>query len=224
MFDMAHVAGLIAGGVHSSPVPYADIVTSTTHKTLRGPRGGLILCKESLAKAIDKAVFPGMQGGPFMHLILAKAVAFGEALQPSFRQYAQQIVANAAALAARLQERGFRLVSGGTDNHLMLLDFRGTDMTGRQAQLALESVGLVANKNLVPYDTRKSTQTSGLRIGTPAATTRGMRTREMQRIGDWIAQRLTAPDDETVREIIHRDVLNLTAGFPVPGVVLPVAI
>jgi len=222
MFDMAHVAGLIAGGFHPNPIPYADIVTSTTHKTLRGPRGGLILCRENLARVIDKAVFPGMQGGPFMHLILAKAVAFGEALQPEFREYAQQIVINAAALAARLQERGYRLVSGGTDNHLMLMDFRETNITGKQAQAALESVGLIANKNLVPHDTRSSVHTSGLRIGTPAATTRGMGAVEMQRIGDCIAARLAAPDDEEVRREVAAQVQGLTLGFPVPGVTEPV--
>ena len=221
MFDMAHVAGLIAAGVHPNPVPYADIVTSTTHKTLRGPRGGLILCTEELSKAIDKAVFPGVQGGPFMHLILAKAVAFGEALQPSFRDYAQQIVTNAATLANRLQERGFRMVSGGTENHLMLMDFRQTEITGKQAQAALESVGLVANKNLVPFDTRSSVHTSGLRIGTPAATTRGMRASEMENIGDWIAERLAAPEDDEVRRIIAARVLDMTSAFPVPGVALP---
>lgn len=222
MFDMAHVAGLIAADVHPNPVPYADIVTSTTHKTLRGPRGGLILCTEELSKAVDKAVFPGVQGGPFMHLILAKAVAFGEALQPSFRQYAQQIVSNAAALAARLQQRGHRLVSGGTDNHLMLVDFREAEITGRQAQTALQSVGLVANKNLVPFDTRSSVHTSGLRIGTPAATTRGMSTAEMERIGDWIADRLAAADDEQLRAAIAAQVRDLTSAFPVPGVAEPV--
>jgi glycine hydroxymethyltransferase len=224
MFDMAHVAGLIAGGVHPSPIPFADIVTSTTHKTLRGPRGGLILCSEELAKPIDSAVFPYLQGGPFMHQILAKAVAFGEALAPSFTDYASQVVTNAATLAARLQELGVRLVSGGTDNHLMLLDFRATDMTGRAAQAALESVGLVTNKNLVPFDTRKSTQTSGVRIGTPAATTRGMGVEEMNRIGDWIVSRLAAHEDEDVQLAIGSEVLDLCSGFPVPGIPEPVAI
>ncbi|MGH2441777.1 MAG: serine hydroxymethyltransferase [Chloroflexota bacterium] len=224
MFDMAHVAGLVAGGAHPSPVPYADIVTSTTHKTLRGPRGGLILCRADLAKAIDSAVFPYMQGGPFMHLILAKAVAFREALQPSFKDYANQIVRNAAALARRLQDHGFRLVSDGTDNHLMLLDFRATDLTGKRAQLALESVGLVANKNLVPFDTRKPGQTSGLRIGTPAATTRGMTEIEMQSIGDWIARRLMAPDDEAVEREVRAEVLSLVPGFPVPAVAQPLPV
>jgi glycine hydroxymethyltransferase len=218
LFDMAHVAGLVAGAVHPSPVPYADIVTSTTHKTLRGPRGGMILCRSDLAQAIDKAVFPYMQGGPFMHLILAKAVAFGEALRPEFRDYAHAIVTNASGLATRLQESGFRLVSGGTDNHLMLLDFRNTELTGHKAQSALESVGLVANKNLVPHDTRSSVQTSGLRIGTPAATTRGMLDAEMTRIAEWIVRRLQSPDDPDVERSIRREVMDLTARFPVPGV------
>lgn len=222
MFDMAHVAGLIAGGVHPNPVPYADIVTSTTHKTLRGPRGGLILCRADLAKAIDKAVFPYLQGGPFMHVILAKAVCFGEALQPEFRSYAQQVVTNAGAVAERLRQNGFHLVSGGTDNHLMLLDFRGTDLTGRKAQAALESVGLVTNKNLVPYDERSSVHTSGVRLGTPAPTTRGMSVEEMNRIGDWIAHRLASPEDEAVEQLIQTEVLELTSAFPVPGVAEPV--
>jgi glycine hydroxymethyltransferase len=224
MFDMAHVAGLIAGGVHPSPVPYADIVTSTTHKTLRGPRGGLILCKEELAKPINSAVFPGVQGGPFMHLILAKAVAFGEALQPQFRQYAGQVVANARTLADRLTERGFRLVSGGTDNHLMLLDLRDREITGRQAQRALESVNLVANKNLVPFDTRSSVHTSGLRLGTPAATTRGMDITEMRQIADWIAARLERPEDEELQRSLRGQILAMTSRFPVPGAVEPVAV
>ncbi len=224
LFDMAHVAGLIAGGVHPNPVPYADIVTSTTHKTLRGPRGGLILCRQDLAKKINSAVFPYLQGGPFMHLILAKAVAFGEALQPAFRDYAQQVVRNAAELAAELQDRGFRLVSGGTDNHLMLLDLRETDLSGRQAQAALESVGLVTNKNLVPFDTRTSVHTSGVRIGTPAATTRGMRQEEMRQIGDWIIRRLEAHDDEAVHHQIHGEVLSLVRHFPIPALAAPVVV
>ncbi len=214
MFDMAHVAGLIAGGVHPSPLPYADIVTSTTHKTLRGPRGGLILSRAELAKSINSAVFPYMQGGPFMHQILAKAVAFGEALQPSFRAYSQQIVANAATLAANLQERGYTLLSGGTDNHLMVMDFREKDITGREAQEALESIGLVANKNLVPFDTRSPTQTSGLRLGTPASTTRGMREAEMRQISDWICDRLSAPTDEPLQGHLRSEVTALTARFP----------
>jgi glycine hydroxymethyltransferase len=222
MVDMAHIAGLIAGGVHPSPLPYADVVTSTTHKTLRGPRGGLILCRRDLAKKIDSAVFPYMQGGPFMHQILAKAVAFGEALEPSFKEYSGQIVANAVALAARLKERGLHLVTGGTDNHLMVLDFRGTDLTGRVAQAALESVLLVANKNLVPFDERSSVHTSGLRIGTPAATTRGMREPEMRLIADWIATRLAAPDSDELGRQIRSEILQLTGAFPVPGIAQPV--
>ncbi len=222
MFDMAHVAGLVAGGVHPSPVPFADVVTTTTHKTLRGPRGGMILCREDLAKSINSAVFPYMQGGPFMHQILAKAVAFQEALQPSFRTYARNVVDNAGALAGRLQKNGFRLVSGGTDNHLMVIDFRQTDLTGKRVQAALESVGLVANKNLVPYDTRTSVHTSGLRLGTPSATTRGMGRPEMEQIADWIERRLAQPDDEAVQMATRNEVERLTARFPVPGVAHPV--
>ncbi len=222
MFDMAHVAGLVAGGVHPNPLPYADIVTSTTHKTLRGPRGGLILCRSDLAKKIDSAVFPYLQGGPFMHQILAKAVAFGEALQPDFREYAKQVVRNAAELGTELQSRGFRLVSGGTDNHLMLLDLRETDMSGRDAQAALESVNLVTNKNLVPFDTRTSVHTSGLRIGTPAATTRGMREVEMHQIGEWIARRLNARDDDAVQRDVQGEVLSMVRHFPIPALADPV--
>lgn len=222
VFDMAHIAGLVAGGVHPSPIPFADVVTTTTHKTLRGPRGGMILCGQDLAKSINSAVFPYMQGGPFMHQILAKAVAFQEALQPSFRTYARNVVDNAGALAGRLQKNGFRLVSGGTDNHLMVIDFRQTDLTGKRAQAALESVGLVANKNLVPYDTRTSVHTSGLRVGTPSATTRGMGRPEMEQIGDWIERRLAQPDDEEVQMAIRNEVERLTARFPVPGVAHPV--
>ena len=214
MFDMAHIAGLVAAGVHPSPVPYADVVTSTTHKTLRGPRGGLILSRGDLAKSINSAVFPYMQGGPFMHQILAKAVAFGEALQPEFRVYARQVVANAATLADRLLRDGYTLLSGGTDNHLMVIDFREKEITGRVAQEALESIGLVANKNLVPFDTRSPTQTSGLRIGTPAATTRGMGGQEMNQIADWIVERLEAPSDPALRARMRADVTALTSGFP----------
>jgi glycine hydroxymethyltransferase len=224
MFDMAHVAGLIAGGAHASPIRFADIVTSTTHKTLRGPRGGMILCRDALALSIDKAVFPYMQGGPFMHLILAKAVAFGEALRPDFAGYARQVVANASTLAGGLQNFGHRLVSGGTDNHLMVLDFRKSEMTGRAAQAALESVGLVANKNLVPYDTRSSVQTSGLRVGTPASTTRGMREPDMRIIAGWIGRRLESPEDEDLERRIRQEVLELTERFPVPGVAAPAAV
>jgi glycine hydroxymethyltransferase len=218
MFDMAHVAGLIAGGVHPSPVPYADIVTSTTHKTLRGPRGGLILSRGDLARAINSAVFPYMQGGPFMHQVLAKAVAFGEALQPAFRRYSQQIVTNAASLARSLEDHGYTLLSGGTDNHLMVMDLRAQDITGRQAQEALESIGLVANKNLVPFDTRSPTQTSGLRLGTPAATTRGMHEDEMLRIAGWIGERLSSPSDQSLRARLRSEVTALTSQFPLHNV------
>jgi glycine hydroxymethyltransferase len=221
MFDMAHIAGLVAGGVHPSPVEYADIVTSTTHKTLRGPRGGLILCRQELAKKIDSAVFPYMQGGPFMHQILAKAVAFEEALQPSFREYARQIVENASLLAGHLQQHGFKIVSGGTDNHLFVLDLRESDLTGKQAQAALESVGLVTNKNLVPFDTRNSFQTSGIRIGTPSATTRGMSGDEMKLIGDWISDRLGQPSDPELEGRIAGEVRALTNRFPIPAVAQP---
>jgi glycine hydroxymethyltransferase len=222
MFDMAHVAGLIAGGVHPNAVEHADIVTSTTHKTLRGPRGGLILCREELAKKVNSGVFPYMQGGPFMHQILAKAVAFGEALQPAFKEYARQVVRNARDLSAQLQARGFSIVSGGTDNHLFVLDFRKSDLTGKRAQEALESVGLVTNKNLVPFDTRNSVHTSGLRVGTPSATTRGMKTEEMKLIADWIAERLAAPDDPETEGTIASQVRALTRDFPIPAAVLPV--
>jgi glycine hydroxymethyltransferase len=224
MFDMAHIAGLVAGGSHANPVQYADIVTSTTHKTLRGPRGGLILCRQDLAKRINSAVFPYMQGGPFMHLILAKAVAFEEALQPSFKIYARQIVANASVLAHELTIRGFRLVSGGTDNHLMILNFRDGEMTGRTAQATLESVGLVANKNLVPFDERTSVHTSGLRIGVPAATTRGMGAEEMRLIGALIASRLSAPNDPEVERDILTEIRELSSRFPIPAVARPVPV
>jgi glycine hydroxymethyltransferase len=224
MFDMAHVAGLIAGGVHPTPVGYADIVTSTTHKTLRGPRGGLILCREELAKKVNSGVFPYMQGGPFMHQILAKAVAFGEALQPSFKEYAKQIVQNAKDLSGALQNRGFSIVSGGTDNHLFVLDFRKSELTGKKAQEALESVGLVTNKNLVPFDTRNSVHTSGLRVGTPAATTRGMKADEMRQIAGWISERLEAPDDPAKEGTIASAVRQLTAGFPIPAAARPVSV
>lgn len=216
MFDMAHIAGLVAGGVHPSPVPYADVVTSTTHKTLRGPRGGLILSRSELAKAVNSAVFPYMQGGPFMHQILAKAVAFGEALQPAFRTYSRDVVSNAATLADKLREHGYSLLSGGTDNHLMVLDLRETQITGRAAQEALETVGLVANKNLVPFDTRTPTQTSGLRLGTPASTTRGMAAAEMAQIANWIHERLDAPADPAVQQAMRQEVSELTARFPIP--------
>ena len=191
MVDMAHIAGLVAAGLHQNPVPYADVVTTTTHKTLRGPRGGMILCREEYAKQIDKAIFPGTQGGPLMHIIAAKAVAFGEALTPAFAEYQKKIVANAAALANALTARGFTLVSGGTDNHLMLLDLRGTGLTGKKLEIRLDEVHITANKNTVPNDPESPFITSGLRIGTPAVTTRGFGIAEMEQIAGFI--------DDTVR-------------------------
>ncbi|NLT94360.1 MAG: serine hydroxymethyltransferase [Clostridia bacterium] len=186
MVDMAHIAGLVAAGLHPSPIPYAHFVTTTTHKTLRGPRGGIILCKEEFAKDIDKAIFPGIQGGPLMHVIAAKAVAFHEALQPEFKKYQQRILENAQALAQNLQEKGFRLVSGGTDNHLMLVDLRPKGLTGKEAEKLLDEAGITVNKNTIPFDTESPFVTSGIRIGTPAVTTRGMGTAEMAEIANLI--------------------------------------
>lgn len=213
LVDMAHIAGLVAAGIHQSPIPHADYTTTTTHKTLRGPRGGLILTRESNAKAIDKAVFPGVQGGPLMHVIAAKAVAFKEALEPSFREYQQQIVRNAQTLAGVLAARGFTLVSGGTDNHLMLIDLRPQDTTGKAASALLESVGVTVNKNTVPFETASAFTTSGIRIGTPAVTTRGMRESEMEEIGDIIATALER-QDETSLAGVRRRVTDLTDRFP----------
>jgi glycine hydroxymethyltransferase len=213
--DMAHIAGLVAGGAHASPVPYADVVTSTTHKTLRGPRSGFVLCREAHAKAIDKQVFPGMQGGPLMHIIAAKAVAFLEALQPSFRSYAHNVVANAHALAAALQEHGHDLVSGGTDNHLVLVDLRRKgDLTGKHAEEALERARITCNKNTVPGEQRSPFVTSGIRLGTAALTTRGMGRAEMERIGEWIARVLDAPQDEAVAARVAAEVSELCDAFP----------
>lgn len=195
MVDMAHIAGLVAAGLHPSPVPYADVVTTTTHKTLRGPRGGMILCKKEHAKAIDKAIFPGIQGGPLCHVIAAKAVCFYEALQPSFKEYQQQILNNAAALADALMERGFDIVSGGTDNHLMLVDLRKKGITGKKAEKLLEEVGITCNKNAIPFDPEKPFVTSGIRLGTPAATSRGMKEEDMRQIADVINKTLTMPEE-----------------------------
>lgn len=218
MVDMAHIAGLIAAGVHPSPVPYADIVTTTTHKTLRGPRGAAILCKTSLAEKLDKAVMPGMQGGPLEHVIAAKAVAFKEALEPSFKDYAAQIVKNAQALAESLVHEGITLVSGGTDNHLILLDLSNTGVTGKQAEIALDSVGIYTNKNMVPYDTRKPLDPSGLRIGTPALTTRGFKEEDMRIIGGLIALTIKNYGKEDVYAIIRHKVKELTDAHPLyPG-------
>jgi glycine hydroxymethyltransferase len=216
MVDMAHIAGLVATGLHPSPVPHADVVTTTTHKTLRGPRGGMILCREGHAKAIDKSVFPGLQGGPLMHVIAAKAVAFKEALEPEFGSYSRQIVANARALARGLMDRGFELVSGGTDNHLMLVDLRKShgELTGKDAEHALERAGMTVNKNTVPGETRSPFVTSGLRIGTPALTTRGMAEPEMARIAAWIAEVLEAPTDEGRGARVRAQVVELCEAFP----------
>jgi len=214
IFDMAHIAGLVAGGVHPSPVPYAHITTTTTHKTLRGPRAGLILCGKELATAVDKAVFPGQQGGPLMHIVAAKAVALGEALRPEFKTYAAQIVANAQALSASLKDAGYRIVSGGTDNHLMLVDVFEKGILGSEAELALGKAGITVNKNTIPYDTNPPLKASGIRIGTPALTTRGMREPEMRLIGAWIAKALEQRSDDAALEGIRREVAELANLFP----------
>lgn len=213
MVDMAHIAGLVAAGLHPNPVPYADVVTSTTHKTLRGPRGGLILCKEELAKQIDKAIFPGVQGGPLMHIIAAKAVAFGEALQDSFTEYQKNIVANAATLAKELVNRGINLVSGGTDNHLMLLDLRNCNITGKELEHRLDEVHITANKNTIPGDPQSPFITSGLRIGTPAVTSRGFGENEMKLIAEYI--KLTITDFEANKDYLSESVQKLCAKFPI---------
>lgn len=213
--DMAHIAGLVAAGLHPSPVPYADVVTTTTHKTLRGPRGGLILCRESLGKQIDKAVFPGTQGGPLMHIIAAKAVALGEALTDEFKAYQQQIVKNASALANDLMQRGFDIVSGGTDNHLMLLDLRKFDITGKELEKRLDEVHITANKNTIPNDPQSPFVTSGLRIGTPAVTSRGFREAEMEKIAQWIYD--IATDFDANRDRVSAEVMALCKQFPIYG-------
>lgn len=215
MVDMAHIAGLVAAGLHPSPVPYADFVTTTTHKTLRGPRGGMVLCRAAHAKTIDSKVFPGMQGGPLMHVIAAKAVALKEALGPDFKTYQQQVVKNAQTLAQALLAKGFRLTSGGTDNHLMLVDLRQSELTGKVAQETLDKARITVNKNAVPFDTRSPFVTSGIRIGTPAVTTRGMKEKEMARIGDFIVRALNHVGDETVIRSIADEVGELCKKFPV---------
>ena len=214
MVDMAHFAGLVAAGVYPSPIPHADVVTTTTHKTLRGPRGGLILCKAEHQKAIDKAMFPGTQGGPLEHVIAAKAVAFREALQPEFTEYSRQVVANARALAAALGERGLHIVSGGTDNHLMLVDLRSRDLTGKLAEKALDRAGITVNKNTVPKETQSPFVTSGIRVGTPAVTTRGMREPQMARVAELMDTVLRAVDDEEVAARVREEVRALTRDFP----------
>ena len=214
LVDMAHFAGLVAGGVHPSPVPHAQIVTSTTHKTLRGPRAGMILSKQEYAAAIDKVVFPGMQGGPLVHIIAAKAVCFHEAMQPSFRDYARQIVANAKVLAETLAAEGFRIISGGTDTHLMLVDVFSKDMLGSEAEKALDQAGITVNKNAIPFDTNPPMKPSGIRIGTPALTTRGMKEAEMRQIGHWISEALHHRTDNAILGKIRKQVLELAETFP----------
>ena len=215
MVDMAHIAGLVAAGLHPSPVPHADFVTTTTHKTLRGPRGGMVLCRSAYAKTIDSKVFPGMQGGPLMHVIAAKAVALKEALDPAFKTYQQQIVKNAQALAKSLSSNGYRLTSGGTDNHLMLVDLRKSELTGKAAQETLDRAHITVNRNAVPFDTRSPFITSGIRIGTPAVTTRGMKEEEMGLIGDLIARALDHVGDEKVSSEVANQVAALCKRFPV---------
>jgi glycine hydroxymethyltransferase len=217
MVDMAHIAGLVATGLHNSPVPVADFVTSTTHKTLRGPRAGFILCKKDWIQKVNQAVFPGLQGGPLMHVIAAKAVGFGEALQPAFRTYGQQIIANAAMLAGELQRLGFRLVSGGTDNHLLLVDVASRGLTGKVAEHSLDAAGITVNKNMIPFDTRAPLDPSGIRIGTPALTTRGMRETEMRQIAAWIGEVLAAPEDTAVQARVRGQVRELCLQFPAPA-------
>ena len=214
--DIAHIAGLVATGLHPSPVPHADFVTSTTHKSLRGPRGGIILCKEEFAKRIDSQVFPGIQGGPLMHAIAAKAVCFAEALQPEFATYQQQIVKNAQAIAARLAHHGYRIVSGGTDNHLMLVDLRSMGLNGTLASHALDLAGITVNKNSIPFDTGSPMKPSGIRIGTPAVTTRGMREADVEQVADFIHQVLLAPDDEARLAAIRDQVFAFNRAFPMP--------
>ncbi len=212
--DIAHIAGLVASGVHPTPIGKAQIVTTTTHKTLRGPRGGLILCDQEWAKKINSAIFPGLQGGPLMHVIAGKAVAFKEALSPDFRAYCEQIVANAKELASGVQSRDFSVVSGGTDNHLFLLSLAGRELTGKKAEFALDQAGITTNKNMIPFDSRKPMVTSGVRIGTPAVTTRGMREAEMAVISDLIARVLANPDDTEMLVAIREESAELCRRFP----------
>ena len=216
--DMAHLAGLVAAQVHPSPVPYAEIVTSTTHKTLRGPRGGFILCRASLASSIDSSVFPGAQGGPLMHVIAAKAVAFHEAMQPSFVSYQKKVLRNARTLANELNRLGLRLVSGGTDTHLILVDLSATGLTGKSAEKALESVGITVNKNFIPFDPHPAQVTSGIRLGTPAVTSRGFAEKEMKQIAGLIAKIVANPDNKKVHKEVRQQVNEICSNFPVPGI------
>jgi glycine hydroxymethyltransferase len=214
MVDIAHIAGLVATGLHPSPVPYADFVTTTTHKTLRGPRGGMVMCKSAYAEQLDKMVMPGLQGGPLMHIIAAKAVALKEALSPGFKEYQKQIVANAKALASSLKDLGYDLVSGGTDTHLMLVSFIRSGLTGKKVEKALDKAGITVNKNTVPFDPQKPFVTSGIRIGTPAVTTRGMRESEMKQIAQWIDRAIRHMDDDTELADVRKEVAALAARFP----------
>lgn len=218
MVDMAHIAGLVAAGEHPSPVPYADFVTTTTHKTLRGPRGGLILCKKEHAVLLDKKVFPGMQGGPLMHIIAAKAVCLQEAMQPEFKEYAKQIIANCAVMSNTLKEEGFRIVSGGTDNHLILVDVKSSlNMSGKLAEKLLDEAGITCNKNTIPFETEKPFVTSGIRLGTAAMTTRGFKENEFRQVALWISRVLKNAEDEAVREEVRKEVRALTVQFPLPN-------
>lgn len=218
MVDMAHIAGLVAAGEHPSPVPYADFVTTTTHKTLRGPRGGLILCKKEHAALLDKKVFPGMQGGPLMHIIAAKAVCMQEAMQPEFKEYAKQIIANCAVMSNTLKEEGFRIVSGGTDNHLILVDVKSSlNMSGKLAEKLLDEAGITCNKNTIPFETEKPFVTSGIRLGTVAMTTRGFKENEFRQVALWISRVLKNAEDEAVREEVRKEVRALTVQFPLPN-------
>jgi glycine hydroxymethyltransferase len=217
LVDMAHFAGLVAGGAHPSPVPHAHVVTTTTHKTLRGPRSGLILCRQEFAAAIDRSVFPGQQGGPLMHIVAAKAVAFKEALQPGFGEYAAQVVKNARVLAAELAEKGLRIISGGTDTHVILVDVFQKGMLGSEAEHALGEAGITVNKNAIPYDTNPPMKPSGIRIGTPALTTRGMREPEMKRVAGWIVRALEHVSDPTELAKIRAEVAALAEEFPLYG-------
>ena len=212
--DMAHIAGLVATGLHPSPVPHADFVSTTTHKTLRGPRGGLVLCREKYAKELDRITFPGTQGGPLEHIIAAKAVCLKEAMEPEFKEYQKQVVANAKALAAELGRGGFRIITGGTDNHMFLVDLQSRGMTGRDAELALERSGITVNKNAIPFDTQPPMRAGGIRVGTPAVTTRGMREKEMAQIGQWIAEVLTHLGDAGIEQRVRKEVADFAARFP----------
>ena len=217
MVDMAHIAGLVAAGLHPSPVPYCDFVTTTTHKTLRGPRGGLILCKEKYAQLLDKKIFPGIQGGPLMHIIAAKAVCFHEALQPEFKDYQKQVIQNCAILSDTLKKQGFRIVSGGTDNHLCLVDIKGSiGMSGKQAEKYLDEAGITCNKNTIPHDPEKPFVTSGIRLGSAAMTTRGFKDAEFEQVGLWIASVLKNPSEENIQKV-HDEVMALTKCFPLPS-------